>query len=91
MLLRARAQKARRMNRLARDIAFVILTCGMMALILVYRKTSGDTPFERFWSGEGFGPRFVMSIAGVLIHAQWRRIERGQSELFEIFGGYNVN
>lgn len=88
---RAKLHKSRRMTRIARDIAFVILTCGMMALILVYRKTRGNTPFERFWSGQGFGPRFVMSVAGLLIHAQWRRLERGQGDLqhFSISGTIN--
>lgn len=52
-------------------IAFLIFLTGLLALILYYNKTGGDTPFERFMSTQSFGVRFLFTLTGVAITFFW--------------------
>jgi hypothetical protein len=55
---------------LGRALMLFVLV-GMLALILYYNNTGGDTPFERFMSGEGFGVRFLFTSVGVIVTFFW--------------------
>lgn len=70
-------RRSHRNFRLVRDIIFGAIMCGALIIIVYYFKVGADSGFERFFSGQGFGPRFVFTIVGVLIHSQWKRVERG--------------
>ncbi|KAI9882704.1 MAG: hypothetical protein M1823_005551 [Watsoniomyces obsoletus] len=62
--------------RIVRDVLFVLLSCGILVLILYYWSVGKDSGFERFMSSQSFGPRFVMSLCGMLVHSEWKRVER---------------
>ncbi|KAH8891640.1 hypothetical protein GQ53DRAFT_148909 [Thozetella sp. PMI_491] len=51
-----------------------ILMLGLDALIIYYILTNYDTGFERFMSGQGFGPRFLFSVCGIIINLAWMSI-----------------
>lgn len=50
---------------------FLFILCGLLALILYYNNTGGDTPFERFMDSESFGVRFLFTGVGVIISFFW--------------------
>ncbi|KAB5577822.1 hypothetical protein GE09DRAFT_1280312 [Coniochaeta sp. 2T2.1] len=52
-------------------ITFLLFLTGLLALILYYNKTEGDTPFERFMSTQNFGVRFLFTLIGVAISFFW--------------------
>ncbi|XXG96339.1 hypothetical protein Hte_002621 [Hypoxylon texense] len=53
-----------------RSVLLFVL-CGLLALILYYNNTGGDTPFERFMDSESFGVRFLFTGVGVIISFFW--------------------
>ncbi|PVI01878.1 hypothetical protein DM02DRAFT_703773, partial [Periconia macrospinosa] len=46
---------------------FTVFLIALTTLTIYYLATSGNTKFERFMSGEGFGPRFIFAICGVAV------------------------
>lgn len=50
---------------------FLLLTCGLLAVILYYNNTSGNTGFENFMDYQSFGVRFLFTALGVLITFFW--------------------
>lgn len=56
---------------------FAILIVGLLAVIITYKHTGGDTGFERFMSGQGFGVKFVFTLAAVIVGWFWARLFRG--------------
>ncbi|CAN9284594.1 unnamed protein product [Alternaria alternata] len=54
-------------RRRSSSIAFLLLLIGLSAVILTYHYTSGDTGFENFMSGQGFGVQFLLTGVGVVI------------------------
>lgn len=50
---------------------FLFVLCGLLALILYYNNTGGDTPFENFMDSESFGVRFLFTGVGVIISFFW--------------------
>ena len=74
-----RAAKRHHTKRLIRDVAFGLVTAGMLVLVTYYYKVGSNTGFERFMDSQTFGPRFLFAIVGIMIHSQWKRIERGRS------------
>lgn len=50
---------------------FLFVLLGMLALILYYNNTGGDTPFERFMDSESFGVKFLFAGIGVVITFFW--------------------
>ncbi|KAI0384662.1 hypothetical protein F5Y04DRAFT_269185 [Hypomontagnella monticulosa] len=52
-------------------LVFLFVLCGLLALILYYNNTGGDTPFERFMDSESFGVRFLFTAVGVIISFFW--------------------
>ena len=56
---------------------FAIFIVGLLAVIITYKYTGGDTGFERFMSGQGFGVKFVFTLAAVIVGWFWARLFRG--------------
>ncbi|CAJ2512122.1 Uu.00g077470.m01.CDS01 [Anthostomella pinea] len=52
-------------------ILFLSVLGGLLALVLYYNNTGGDTPFERFMASESFGVRFLFTGVGVVISFFW--------------------
>ncbi|KAH6646743.1 hypothetical protein BKA67DRAFT_524614 [Truncatella angustata] len=50
---------------------FLLVLLGILALILYYNNTGGDTPFERFMNSESFGVKFLFTAVGVIITFFW--------------------
>ena len=71
-------KKRHTLVHLIRDLIFGIATAGVLVLISYYYKVGADSGFERFMDSQGFGPRFVLAIVGMIIQSQWRRLERGK-------------
>ncbi|KAK4663183.1 hypothetical protein QC763_606380 [Podospora pseudopauciseta] len=52
-------------------IAFLLPLTGIMAVVLYYNNTGGDTGFERFMSTQNFGVRSLFTLMGVGITLFW--------------------
>jgi hypothetical protein len=52
-------------------LLFLLVLLGILALILYYNNTGGDTPFERFMDSESFGVKFLFTSVGVVITFFW--------------------
>ncbi|RYP75207.1 hypothetical protein DL771_002532 [Monosporascus sp. 5C6A] len=52
-------------------VLLLILLCGILALILYYNNTGGETAFEHFMMSESFGVRFLFTGVGFLITLCW--------------------
>ena len=74
-----RRRRFHNVYRPMRDVVFGAVTLATLVMVTYYYTVGRDSAFERFMSGEGFGAKFLMSLIGMLIHSQWRRIERGKS------------
>ncbi len=59
-------------------ILFMLLLCGLLAVILYYNNTGGDTPFEDFMDRQSFGVRFLFTALGVLISFFWSALFTGE-------------
>ena len=61
---------------------FFALLTTLFALILAYTYSlmrspdKDDTSYRRFMSAGTFGPRFLLTSAGMLVRGQWARLER---------------
>ncbi|KAI9851745.1 MAG: hypothetical protein M1824_002493, partial [Vezdaea acicularis] len=62
--------------RIVRDVIFGLVTAGCLVIIVWYYKNSANVGFERFLDSQSFGPRFIFTVMGIVIHSQWKRIER---------------
>ncbi|KAI9858264.1 MAG: hypothetical protein M1813_007538 [Trichoglossum hirsutum] len=79
--IRTRAQAKSHFNQhkilvAIRDVSFGLILVGTLGLVVAYYREAGDTRFNRFMNSQAFGPRFIMTLVGGLIDAQWKRIER---------------
>lgn len=66
--------------RWSRDVGFVLVCIAILVIAQVYyhkpdREIGG---FGKFMSSDSFGPRFLMAMAGMLMHSEWKRVERGK-------------
>lgn len=52
-------------------VAFLVFLSGLLAVILYYNFTGGDTAFERFMDTQSFGVRFLFTLFGVAISFFW--------------------
>ena len=68
--------QSRKPFQIIRDVVFVLVTVGILILVAVYYINSADNGFERFFDSQSFGPRFLITFVGVIIHSQWERLER---------------
>jgi hypothetical protein len=76
-------QQAPRYRGLA-SILFLLLV-GLEALIITYYFTGGETGFENFMSGQGFGVRFLFTSIGIIISSYWDRVFQSKSGLYGSF------
>lgn len=64
-------------------LAFAVFIAGLLSVIITYRYTGGETGFESFMSGQGFGVKFMFTLVAVTISWFWARLFRGRfSQLF---------
>ena len=61
-----------------------LVTLGLLILIACYFKDISNNGYNRFLSSQGFGPRFIITCVGVIIHTQWTGLDR-QHSAFEPF------
>ncbi len=78
-------QRQRRLQgvlAVARDALLAVVTLGILVLIIIYyRNSDQNNKLEKFMNSEKFGPRFLMTVVGMIIYGQWQRIERGEFAL----------
>ncbi len=68
----------------ARDVLLAAVTAGKFAIILVYyTNRNPKNKLEQFLISQKFGPRFLMSVVGIFLLGQWKRIERGEWLYYE--------
>jgi hypothetical protein len=61
------------------DALLALVTAGILVVILVYyTNRSPNNQLEVFLNSQKFGPRFMMTVVGIFILGQWKRIERGE-------------
>ena len=58
------------------NIMILLVTGGLLGLIAAYHVNTADNGFERFMDAQNFGPRFLLTIVGIIIKSQWSRLER---------------
>jgi hypothetical protein len=51
---------------------FLLFICGFLALIVYYKSTRLDTPFERFMDNQNFGVRILFTSMGIIISFFWQ-------------------
>ncbi|MCJ1393029.1 hypothetical protein MMC18_005901 [Xylographa bjoerkii] len=61
---------------IVRDIALGSTIAAILVIVAVYYVASGNSGFNIFMNSNGFGPRFLVTCVGVIIHSQWARLER---------------
>jgi len=52
-------------------VVFLLFITGVLAVILYYNNTGGDTPFERFMATQNLGVRALFTLVGVGITFYW--------------------
>jgi hypothetical protein len=50
---------------------FILFLAALTIVTIYYIVTSNEDGFERFMSGQGFGPRFIFAICGVIVNLGW--------------------
>ncbi|KAG8533363.1 uncharacterized protein KY384_002146 [Bacidia gigantensis] len=63
-------------TQFALNALFASLLSALFSVILAYDLTTSNTGFKRFMSAGNFGPRFLLTTAGILLKGQWARLER---------------
>ncbi|KAL8746276.1 MAG: hypothetical protein Q9190_001675 [Brigantiaea leucoxantha] len=56
-------------------IIFSILVASLLALIIYYNRTAGNTGFERFMDSQSFGVTFLFTAIGVALKVYWRVLD----------------
>ena len=64
------------------DLIFGAFILGLLIVIVSYFKDASDSAFNRFFNRNAFGPRFILTSAGTLISANWKRVERGENNYY---------
>ncbi|MCJ1435116.1 hypothetical protein MMC27_004486 [Xylographa pallens] len=68
--------KRRKPLHLVRDIVLGSTIAAILIIVAVYYVASGNSGFNIFMNSNSFGPRFLVTCVGVIIHSQWARIDR---------------
>ena len=70
-----------RLGRLLLQAAvLIVFHLCVLALIVYYKVTFHDSPFERFMDSENFGPRILFATIGILIGFGWASAMQGRSD-----------
>lgn len=69
------------MLSVAGRVLFMAFIVALLAVILYYNNTGGDTGFERFMNQQTFGVRFLFTSVGVIISFAWASLFDGKSIL----------
>ena len=72
--LEKKSKKSHMIN-IGMNLVLTISIVGLLTLITYYTQTSSG-PFEDFMDSQNFGPRFLLTVVGIIIKAQWSRLER---------------
>jgi hypothetical protein len=56
---------------------FAAFLSALIAVSVYYIVTDENTGFERFMSGQRFGPRFLFTVCGILINFAWVSVLNG--------------
>ena len=59
-------------------MVYGVLIAGLLALVVSYNQTGGDTPFERFMDSQSFGVTFLFTAVGVGIEMYWALLDNGK-------------
>lgn len=66
------------MLSVAGRVLFATFISALLAVILYYNNTGGDTGFERFMNQQTFGVRFLFTSVGVVISFAWASLFEGK-------------
>jgi hypothetical protein len=61
------------------DFVLLIVVSSTFAIVLAYYLDGGDNGFNRFFSSDTFGPRFILTGACTAIASIWKSVEQGAS------------
>ena len=59
-------------------IFYSFIVAGLLALVVYYKLTHGETPFERFMESESFGVNFLFTAVGVVLKMYWTLLDDGR-------------
>ena len=59
-------------------ILYSLIVAGLLVLVVYYKLTHGDTPFERFMDSESFGVNFLFTAVGVVLKMYWTMLDDGK-------------
>ncbi|MCJ1378753.1 hypothetical protein MMC17_001852 [Xylographa soralifera] len=68
--------KRRKPLHIVRDIVLGSTIAAILTIVAVYYVASGNSGFNIFMNSNSFGPRFLVTCVGVIIHTQWARLDR---------------
>jgi hypothetical protein len=58
------------------DFVLLFVLVGTFAVILAYYFDNSDDDYNRFFSSQTFGPRFILTGAGTVIASMWKTVEQ---------------
>lgn len=73
-----RATSTSLLTHQASVMIYGILVAGLLALVIYYNQTGGDTPFERFMDSQSLGVTFLFTAVGVGIEMYWALLDGGE-------------
>ena len=68
--------KRRKPLHIVRDIVLGSTIVAILIIVALYYVASGNSAFNIFMNSNSFGPRFLVTCVGVIIHSQWARLDR---------------
>ncbi|MCJ1285172.1 hypothetical protein MMC26_004510 [Xylographa opegraphella] len=68
--------KLRKPLHIVRDIVLGSTIAGILIIVALYYVASGNSGFNIFMNSNSFGPRFLVTCVGIIIHSQWARLDR---------------
>jgi hypothetical protein len=58
------------------DFVLLFVLVGTFAVIMAYYFDNSDDDYNRFFSSQTFGPRFILTGAGTVIASMWKTVEQ---------------
>ncbi|KAL9628657.1 MAG: hypothetical protein Q9164_007189, partial [Protoblastenia rupestris] len=75
-LLTSTPYRSKLRTQLILNSLFAALLSVLFSVVLAYQISTTSTGFRRFMNADKFGPRFLLTTAGILLKGQWVRLER---------------